>query len=151
MNDLKLYTKFINKMYDVSYAIHLYESIPRTYGTEKKLYMKEVHTLAIISESPGITLSEIAEFENKTKSCISQRINRLEKKGLIRKERNSEEYKKTNLFMTDEGAIISDYHAKLDARNYGMVLHHLGEWTEQEFNKFIKLLDIVEEAVISDC
>lgn len=150
MNDLKLYTKFINKLYDVANAIHQYESMPRKYGTEKMLFMKEAHTLAIIFENPGITSSEIAEMENKTKSCISQRINRLEKKELIRKEKNSTEYKKTNLFLTEEGKTIAMYHSKLDANNYGKVMQSLDSISSQDFKKFIEVLGKVEESVISD-
>jgi DNA-binding MarR family transcriptional regulator len=113
--------------------------------------MKEMHTIARIYEEPGITLSEIADIENKTRSCLSQRINKLEKKGLIQKIKSQDEYKKTNLFVTDHGRMVAEYHARLDERNYSRVMEHLNKWSEHEFEKYIELLSIVEDSVLADC
>ncbi|GAA0177187.1 MarR family transcriptional regulator [Clostridium sediminicola] len=143
MNDISQFIKFIDKLYDFSRVFQEYESIPRNYGTDVKLYMNEVHTLSIVFNNDGITVSEIAEVENKTQSAISQKINKLEKKGLIRKERNPIEYKKINLFATDIGKNICKFHSKLDDTTYRHLISKMKDYDEKDYEKFTKILTIV--------
>ena len=62
-----------------------YDSSPRSYGTEDVLYAEECHTLELIGKYEGITITEIARRVGKTKSAISQMVDRLIKKGLLEK------------------------------------------------------------------
>ena len=60
-------------------------SRPRDYGTGKILNMVEVHTLAMIASTPGITPTQIAQNWNRTLSAASRNIDRLQRKGYVRK------------------------------------------------------------------
>ncbi|WP_076982523.1 MarR family transcriptional regulator [Bacillus siamensis] len=45
--------------------------------------MVEVHTLSVIEENPGITVTEAALKRNRTRGAVSQIISKLEKRDLI--------------------------------------------------------------------
>jgi DNA-binding MarR family transcriptional regulator len=69
----------------------------------------EYHTLARLSEDPHHTLrmSELAAVTNASLSRLSHLVQRLEGRGLVRRERDSEDGRFTNAILTDIG------HAKL--------------------------------------
>ena len=57
--------------------------------------MVEVHTLTIIEENPGITVTEVTLEWNHTKGAVSQTITKLENRGLIvrnKAENNAKKY-----------------------------------------------------------
>ena len=60
---------------------------PRDYGTGKILNMVEIHTLSMISESPGICISDVAKRWNRTLSAASRNIDRLAAKGYVEKKK----------------------------------------------------------------
>ena len=76
---------------------------PRQYGTEDILYLNEVHTLQFIGEHPGISLSDLGEYTHRTKGATSMMINKLESKGLIRKDSDPEDVRRYALYLTDKG------------------------------------------------
>ncbi|WP_260399874.1 helix-turn-helix domain-containing protein [Peribacillus simplex] len=51
--------------------------------------MVEVHTLTVIEENPGITVTEVALEWNRTKGPVSQIITKLEKRSLIIRKKRS--------------------------------------------------------------
>lgn len=55
-----------------------YLTSPRDYGTGNVVTMVEVHTLTEIADHPGITVTQLAEFWNRTKSAVSQTVSKLE-------------------------------------------------------------------------
>lgn len=143
MDNISQFINFMNKLYEFSRVFYEYETIPRNYGTEGILYMNEVHTLATVFTNEGITVSEIAELENKTQSAISQKINKLTKKGLIHKERNAVDYKKINLYTTDIGKNACEFHSKLDDNVYRNLMSKMKNCDEKDYEKFIEMLDLM--------
>ncbi|MGW8427674.1 MarR family transcriptional regulator [Peribacillus simplex] len=51
-----------------------YIKTARDYGTGEIINMVEVHTLTVIEENPGITVTEVALEWNRTKSAVSKII-----------------------------------------------------------------------------
>ena len=82
--------KRINKEYSNAEAVdiihqvaNLYIStkVPRDYGTGEEYTSVEVHTLKHIADNPGITVTELARHNGKTKGAISQILKRLRIRG----------------------------------------------------------------------
>lgn len=142
---LEVFSDFVEQLYFFSRVFQKYEAIPRNYNTETDLYMKEMHTLQKVYDKEGITVSEIATIEHVTQSAVSQKVNKLEKKGFIEKKRDPNEYKKINLFTTDKGKIACQFHKELDRDIYTALMDRLplGDYPENEtlIKKFTEILE----------
>ena len=88
--------------------LHLYSVIgrkPKDYGTGDQLYFTEVHTITMVARNKEVNMTQLADIMGVTKGAISQTINKLVRKGLIRKS-NIINKKEVNLVLTDKGNIV---------------------------------------------
>ena len=123
---------------------------PRDYGTGKVLNMVEVHTLAMIAQTPGITPSEVAQRWGRTRSAASRNIDRLQRKGYVRKEFHPGNHKTIHLYPTVEGEELARSHARYDADTTREVAAQLLERHDlEEIRAFFSVLesftDIIKE------
>lgn len=93
-------------------------NVPIDYGTGEQYNAVEVHTLSYIADYPGISASEIARDWNRTKGAVSQIIKKLEKRGLIYREKKVGNDKTVCLYVTEAGAELDRFHREYDSRNY---------------------------------
>jgi DNA-binding MarR family transcriptional regulator len=112
-----------------------------THGKGEEYTSVEVHTLKHIADNPGITVTELARHNGKTKGAISQILKKIEKKGLVCREASNGD-NKLPLFLTEKGKELDLAH-----RNYDMV--HAGEsmnevrrlYTPEEMNTAFQVLE----------
>ncbi|MEQ6353148.1 MarR family transcriptional regulator [Lysinibacillus sp. M3] len=153
MDKEAIFYELMETIYETSRVINSYESIPRKYGTEDELYMIEVHTLNVIGDQVKTTTSEIAEIKNCTKSAVSQMVDKLIKKDLVVKYRNPDNYRELNIELTPKGKLVYDYHKKLDLEEYRNYLKKLEQFTAEDFEKYITLLNVINrktQSVLND-
>ncbi|MBG9453766.1 hypothetical protein ABE61_06625 [Lysinibacillus sphaericus] len=153
MDKEEIFYELMETIYETSRVINSYESIPRKYGTEDELYMIEVHTLNVIGDQVKTTTSEIAEIKNCTKSAVSQMVDKLIKKDLVVKYRNPDNYRELNIELTPKGKLVYDYHKKLDLEEYRNYLKNLEQFTSEDFEKYITLLNVINrrtQSVLND-
>lgn len=113
-NDLKLLTENMECIYTfVSDSKDLY-SVARDYGNGDKMNMAEIHTLSLIADNPGISVSGVSKMWNRTLSAASQNINKLAKKKLIEKKKENGNNKTIHLYITESGQKLSDMHKAYD-------------------------------------
>lgn len=113
-NDLKLLTENMECIYTfVSDSKDLY-SVARDYGNGDKMNMAEIHTLSLIADNPGISVSGVSKMWNRTLSAASQNINKLAKKKLIEKKKENGNNKTIHLYVTESGQKLSDMHKAYD-------------------------------------
>lgn len=98
---------------------------PKDYGNGEKMSMAEIHTLSLIADNPGISVSEAAKMWNRTLSAASQNINKLEKKSLIEKKKENGNNKQIHLYVTDMGKTLSDQHKAYDKYEFQMTVQKL--------------------------
>ncbi|CAM3308160.1 MarR family transcriptional regulator [Filibacter tadaridae] len=139
MNREEVFNELMETLYETSRLINSYESIPRKYGTEDELFMVEVHTLGLIGNHRKITTSEIAEITNRTKSAVSQMVEKIIKKDLAVKYRNPNNYRELIIELTPKGQIVYEYHKNLDEVEYGKHLKNLKEYTAEDFQIFTRM------------
>jgi len=120
--DFEAFEQFVDLLYDFSRNVHTYDATARQYGTEDMLYMVEAHTVRMIGREPKITITEIANQTRKTKSAVSQMIDKLSGKGILEKIKDPEDNRRMILKLTDKGKIIYEFHEALDKENYKKVL-----------------------------
>jgi DNA-binding MarR family transcriptional regulator len=90
----------------------------RNYGTDVPIFFSEIHIISAIAEHPGIHVSGLAELQGITKGSVSEIIQKLEKKALVKKEADEDNLSKLSLRLTEKGRKAHKghmrYHAMLD-------------------------------------
>ncbi len=92
------------------------------YGTGDAYTQLEVHTVSQIEDNPGITVTEIAELNMRTKGAVSQIVTKLENKGLVRREKDPENPRRVCLYVTPLGLELSRRHKEFDDKYMGDLL-----------------------------
>ena len=106
----------------------------------------QVGVLAMLSrEDRPLTLDEIAKWTQKEFNSVSVLINRMEKKGLVRKVKKNNS-PKTYVVLTEKGNIL--YHKKVTENSVHQIF---GKLTDEEKRTFIqitsKLLDTTRDLI----
>lgn len=114
--------------------------MPRKYGTDDLLYMREIHAIQVIGTYEGLSLNELVDKIYRKKPTVSLLVNDLEQKGLIRKVKDKEDGRRLNLYLTDKGQTAFECHNELDKKEYGNFLKHLEDVTDEEFQIAQKVL-----------
>lgn len=118
-----------------------YIKTARDYGTGEIITMVEVHTLTLIEENPGITVTDVALKWNRTKGAVSQTITKLEKRGLIRRKKDVGNAKTVHLYVTDKGQLLSEAHKDYDIKEFTWTDKTLSKsFTNEEINTFYKVM-----------
>lgn len=123
----------------MSYSNYIYGA--RDYGTGLVINMVEVHTLTMIEDNPGITVSELAKMWNRTKGAASQNVSKLVEKDLVYRKIEKGNKKLVHLYPTEEGVRLSIAHKIYDTmdimQTQSDLLRHC---TMEEINHFYKVL-----------
>ena len=128
-----------------------YMQAARDYGTGELISMVEVHTLTMIADSPGITVTELAQMWDRTKGAVSQNVKKLEQKGLIYRQRKADNGKVVHLFATEAGERLSRCHKDYDRRDVvGTQAVLLQRCTPQELADFFKVVDIYTRIMLEE-
>ena len=96
----------------ILYNDYIYQT--REYIEGEPIKMVEVHTLTMIEDHPGITVSELAALWKRTKGTVSVNVTALEKKGYIYKQKENNNAKSVHLYPTEKGIELSTTHKVYD-------------------------------------
>ena len=150
MNRLEVFGKMIDAFFEGSRILYKYDKMPRKYGTDVELYMSEMHTLDLIYKNEGATVTGLADITKKTKSAITQFTNKLEKKGLIRKLRNDENYKEINLILTELGKKTCMFHKSSDEKKIRKAIGYVKNYSVGEIQKCYEIFTIITQTINKD-
>ena len=120
-------------------------NISRDYGTGESYSMTEVHMLTRIADHPGITVTELSQRGNRTKSAISQVVKRLEEKGFLScgKEGKTNRYRarvSRAEYEQQESRTVLDRLYAGSLRRFAAALHDGGSLTEEEVRELEEYL-----------
>lgn len=104
----------------------------RRYGTDVQLFSAEIHMIKAIKENEGIHVTGLAGILGVTKGAVSQIIGKLEKKGMIMKERDADNQSRLMLKLTPKGETAHINHEKYHQDFDDLVKEVLKEASEQE-------------------
>jgi len=79
------------------------ETKPKRYGTDVLITGAEIHLLEIIGNIDDSSVTNIAKRAEVTKGAVSQKMQKLEKKGLIYKETAPDNLSKFSIKLTSKG------------------------------------------------
>ncbi len=140
----KTYTelsKNANLLYEFVMLYHDYIYQARDYGNGDPIKMVEVHTLSMIEDHPGITVSELAKLWDRTKGTVSVNVTTLERKGYIYRQKENNNAKVVHLYVSDKGRELSTLHKVYDNLDIVQTQADLLRFcTHQELDCFYKVL-----------
>ena len=88
-------------------------------------YRRELHSIALIGQSEGITSAELAKFFGITRGVTHKILVQLEKKGFIRKTKQPDNNRDIALYLTESGqkvfALHERYHQELSRDFYSFL------------------------------
>lgn len=107
----------------------------------KAISMIDFRVLRVVSENPGKQIKDLLEILKIPNSTLTSVINRLEKKGILRRVISSEDRRSFNIEITDVGKEIQEEHKKFDYETAKKYLEATDSEEEKKFLiKFLKKL-----------
>lgn len=97
------------------------------FGIGETLCRAEIHTVQAIGNNEGINVTQLANMLEVTKPTISEKIKKLSGLGLISKQKNANNNKEIQLFLTSKGWEAYDNHEKKHESLYGLFKDHFGD------------------------
>ncbi|GAB2559823.1 MarR family winged helix-turn-helix transcriptional regulator [Gracilibacillus alcaliphilus] len=96
------------------YAYMDYEKTTHLLKTKdgKQIYYAEIHIVSAIHDHEGIHVSGLADLLGVTIGAVSQILKKLEKKGLVKKERDARNQSRFLLRLTPDGEVTHFNHLK---------------------------------------
>ena len=117
----------------------------RYYGTDIPLFSAEINMLRIIKENEGIHITGIAEKLGVTKGAVSQIVNKLHKKGLIKKNTDLYNQSKLALTLTEKGEIAEANHEEFHKKFDGMIDQIIKDASKENTAFLKEFLNTLEE------
>ncbi|MCI8453752.1 MAG: winged helix-turn-helix transcriptional regulator [Lachnospiraceae bacterium] len=139
-----LYDRIMDEFEESYRFMSAYDAMPHWYG-DSVLYQAESHTVEMIGGTPGITASELAARMGKTPSACSQIIRKMRKKDFVRQERNSENNREYNLFLTEQGWNVYKAHAAVDEECGRRKLEKLSQFSCEELEIYLKIHRLINQ------
>jgi DNA-binding MarR family transcriptional regulator len=106
------YEEILKKLERVIMMMESMHTPSLSFGTGVLMHTKEIHTIQAIGRHPRINVTKLAENAGVTKGAVSQTINKLVRKGLVRKTHAPGNDKEVLLELTDLGQIGFQNHEK---------------------------------------
>lgn len=94
-------------------------------ASDNSVTVTEVHTLDAIGLGEPRTITELAAAMMVTVSTMTISINRLEKKGLVERERANDDRRIVRVRLTDKGHALTSVHQRFHRRMAKSVIEHL--------------------------
>ena len=125
-------------------------STPIDIGLDKKVTPIEMSILISITETPGITGTELSKMWCKTKGAISQIIKKLEEKQLIYRIKSEKDSKVYFLYPTQKGIDIKDTYFKRDLYMTPKIIEQLLKTcSKDDIRGFYNVIEHYSELIIN--
>jgi DNA-binding MarR family transcriptional regulator len=138
MSEQEIRTLLNQLLKDMFYRILRLQEKSVSKSANDNLSRTEMHTLENIQDSPGATLTQIAEMLGVTKATVSVSVSRLVKKGYIIKQKVDKDKRKSVLLLTEKGEACCKKHKQF----HDMLIESiLGEFNIAAYPELIKSME----------
>lgn len=145
MDRLALIQKILRQHNVTSVAtVNFYEK-PHKYAEDDSLYMREVHFVVEVGSMESPTMSEVANRLNVTQGAVTQMATRLEKKGYVIRQKDTQDKRVTTMSLTEKGKILCEEHIAFDKKEHANISEMLKEFSDEELEKLIRYEQIMWE------
>lgn len=119
----------------------------RNYGTDQALHNAEIHMIKAIYENKNIHVTALADKLGVTKGAISQVLLKLQKKGMIVKEKDPKNLSRILLNVTAKGEIAHKTHLEIHKQFNQIFKEVIDGFEEEEIVVIRKFLDDLESKI----
>lgn len=123
------------------------EQKKRKFGTNTYLTRVEIHTIVVVAENPGISVTELAKKQGITKGAASQMIYKLVDKDMVEKRISPDSDSQVSLSVTENGKIAYEGHENFHRRNDTRFFKLLNDLPDDTYNNFSYVLGLIENAL----
>ena len=116
-------------------------SIAYDFGTGFPIFKAEIHTIRAIGDNPGINVTNLAELMGVTKGAVSQTINKLARKKLVRKTHAHDNAKEILLELTDLGWTGFHNHELFHMDMFDTVHEYFGDKLKPNLERLITVMN----------
>ena len=113
----------------------------RNFGTDVTIHLSEIQMIMSIHNAEGIHVGGLAQKLGITKGSVSEMLRKLERKGLVRKEKDPLKMTRLNVYLTDKGKIAHENHMYYHRRLDNIVAEATAEHDAATVESFVCLLD----------
>lgn len=114
------------------------------------LYQSESQFIHKIGENPGITITELSKIYDKSVSACSQLMRRMKKKGWLYQERNQNNNREYQLYLSKEGEVVYKNHSRFEETCYNRTLNMLDNFDEEQIKNYIAIQKQLNRAFAID-
>ena len=119
----------------------------RNYGTDEQLFEAEIHMIKSIKENEGVHVTGLAELLEVTKGAVSQIVMRLEKKGMVIKDKDDNNQSRLVLRLTPKGETAYVNHEKFHQEFDDLVSAILKEASRENIAFLTDFLVLLEDKI----
>ncbi|MFD1337348.1 MarR family winged helix-turn-helix transcriptional regulator [Oceanobacillus iheyensis] len=137
----------------ITKIIHSFREVNRFYykqmwhhADDLGITVVQLQTMKHISEHPNISLQELAEKMNISKSTVSSTVDRLVKASFLRREQSTSDRRAINLNLTEEGKQKEAEGKKL----FFARLHELSEVSDEDTESLFRLHQLIIEKLTTE-
>ena len=116
-------------------------------GKDMTFYRGEIHIIKKIGDNPGIFSSEIARDMGITRAVIHKTLLKLEERGFVEKEEDTEDKKRKKLFLTKKGKVAYTAHEKYHQTYDKSFFDFIDSLNEQECSLINLFLEKANEMI----
>jgi DNA-binding MarR family transcriptional regulator len=127
-----LFIKMVNKY-------NALEKVPVKFKKGHNLYHSERHMIDNIGENSEMNITEFAESLGVTKGAVSQVVSKLEKKGIVKRNKKSGNEKEVILSLTKEGSELYKMHKKVNEESLLPLYNKLKKHSDEEVGFLIDM------------
>ena len=113
----------------------------RNFGTDVEIHLAEIQMIMTIHNAQGIHVNGLAEKLGITKGSVSEMLRKLERKGLVRKEKDPLKMTRLNIYLTDKGLLAHQNHICFHQKLDNLVLEAAAEHSPEMLGSFTSLLN----------
>lgn len=122
------------------------DKTPRRYGTDEKLTSSEIHLIEVIGDhDETLSVTDLAKYADVTKGAISQRLKKLEHKGLTAKEDDPLNGSRSIATLTSKGKAAHYSHKHWHETMDGGYLDYMSGLGEDKAEFLFEFLNRVEK------
>jgi DNA-binding MarR family transcriptional regulator len=144
MNESRPYQDTINRFLKVINIFNAIYRRPNHFGISEPLYPSEIHTIETVGKNEGLNVTDLSDKLGVSKPAISQIINKLEKKSLVKKYKGNGNDKETLLRLTKKGRVAFDGHEEYHKNTDKEIIAAMKRMSREEYDAFENVMKKIE-------
>lgn len=134
----------IEQLLLVIHSFNRLDGKARSFGTDRPLYLSEIHLIAYIYDLPESSVTDVAKGLGITKGAVSQLLKKLVNRGYVIKEYDPANRSRCLLSLTEKGATAARAHLDFHDLLVEQTRKALEGYTEQDKEKICAFLKNME-------